>query len=512
MESSTKVPRYNSTDESASGEFRGAHVPSQQQSWKAGKTSQFAVDDAASVPDALAPLTAEQQNAADCLVRCCKIASRQGKSRPQLWNFGFQAGAGCGKNYTAAHPTGLLAQLRGAGFSVGIAAPTHIACSVSREYLQKSGIQIETRTLHSILGMKPVKDGAQQRFLPIGESSLDLFDVLLIDEASMVSPQLFWEAQKQRQHQVFIWMGDPSQLPPVSEDSSDFEISPALDEQNLLDVYQLEETHRFGGPLLEKATLLRTEPGEWRARWKAQGDSIRTVPDEFDLRDAFGKQLKAGDGSVRMMAYTNRRVDYWNRIAHARLFGGKADPYLAGMTLLSRQSITPNAVHKDDRKYIQGEPLQLWGSSYEIDILEDVEQTKISLDEQPSEWAPFDAWLIKAHSPFTRQEHWVQVLHESEKGRFQGYLKDIANYAKRSKGEKRQELWSLFWTWKESFADVQPAYASTVHRAQGQGIDHVFLDLLDLKRTGQKSPELAQALIYTASTRARKSITALGEE
>lgn len=466
----------------------------------AAETANAAVEGATAEQETIPPLTAEQKELSDDLVLFAK------HDPSGLKNFGLQAGAGCGKNFTSAHPDGFIAQLIKAGRNVGIAAPTHVACGVSREYLAKSGIDIEPMTLHSILGMKPIKNGGEKKFAPTGKGCLSDFDVLLIDEASMVSPQLYQEALDQKQpYQVFIWMGDPYQLPPVTEGRSKHQLSPAI-ELPPKSIFELTETHRFGGPLLEKATRLRTDSNEWKARWTAAGDSIRTVEHEYDLREAFKKHLKANDHSVRMLAYTNKRVDLWNRIAHTRIYGCGADPYLPGMKLLTREPIQPTADRLNDKKPHRG---MLWGTSFEVDIVS-VSRASVTLEEQPKYWAPFETWLISAYSPITKDLHSIQVLDEAEESRFQGYLNSIGDAAKRSTAKKRKALWDIFWLWKDSFADVQPAWCSTVHRAQGQGIDHVFLDLLDLKNPGKYSPEMAKSLLYTAATRARKSITVIG--
>lgn len=506
----------NLSDNSLTKEFNGVHVAPSRHKSRASQDSQQRVDRAtadlaqAMAYGGVAPLTDEQQDASDQLYSDCMGGGFQG------WNFGLQAGAGCGKSFTAAHPAGFLAQLMKTGFRVGIATPTHIAANVCREYLLEAGIDIEPRTLHSILGMKQVRRGGEQTFAPSGKSALGLYDVLLIDESSMISPQLFDEAQKQREEQVFIWMGDPHQLPPVAKGNGGFAISPALDSSRLDGVSELKETHRFGGPLLEKATRLRTKPLEWKARWEASGESIRTVADEFKLKDAFGEQLIASDGTVRMLAYTNAAVDYWNKIAHLRIYGAGTDRFMEGMKLLTREPITPNAVDDEElsareRAELKGQ-FTLWGASYELEIL-NVEQKKVFLYDQPQDiWPKFKTWLICAKSPISNQVHWFRVLHESEHDRFKSCLSFIADMAKeKERGEdERKELWGIFWRWKESFADVQPAYCSTVHRAQGQGIDHVFLDLDDLRKPGKYQPKMAKALMYTAATRARKSITTVG--
>ena len=53
--------------------------------------------------------------------------------------------------------------------------------------------------------------------------------------------------------------------------------------------------------------------------------------------------------------------------------------------------------------------------------------------------------------------------------------------------------------------DLRLAYASTVHKAQGAELDHAALVLPD-----RDLPLLSRELLYTAVTRARRSVTVVG--
>lgn len=65
--------------------------------------------------------------------------------------------------------------------------------------------------------------------------------------------------------------------------------------------------------------------------------------------------------------------------------------------------------------------------------------------------------------------------------------------------EKKQ--WNYYFDLSRMFDDVTYAYALTVHKAQGSGIDHVFLDTEDLKYC----PDL-QKMLYTALTRTKTRV------
>ena len=65
--------------------------------------------------------------------------------------------------------------------------------------------------------------------------------------------------------------------------------------------------------------------------------------------------------------------------------------------------------------------------------------------------------------------------------------------------EKKQ--WQKYFDLSRTFDDITYAYSLTVHKAQGSGIDYVFLDTEDL----YGCPDL-QKILYTALTRAKMRV------
>jgi exodeoxyribonuclease-5 len=56
---------------------------------------------------------------------------------------------------------------------------------------------------------------------------------------------------------------------------------------------------------------------------------------------------------------------------------------------------------------------------------------------------------------------------------------------------------------EETFAQVDYAYAMTVHKSQGSTFDHVLVDVPDLMTSGG----MQARILYTAVTRPAKSLT-----
>jgi exodeoxyribonuclease V alpha subunit len=59
----------------------------------------------------------------------------------------------------------------------------------------------------------------------------------------------------------------------------------------------------------------------------------------------------------------------------------------------------------------------------------------------------------------------------------------------------------------ERLSGLEPAFAMTVHKAQGSEFDRVLLVLPE-----EKSPLLSRQILYTALTRARKQVRILGTD
>lgn len=452
-------------------------------------------------------LSQEQKDAVSFLVSRC-VTGRRNRTRQQL---GFQGGAGTGKSLTSAHPEGLITSLESRGLTVGVAASTHIAADVLRDYLSRAGINIEVTTVAAVLGLREVRRGGNRTFEPKGKSRLSDVDVWLMEESSMLHADVVrMIRQQQTPGQSIIFMGDGAQLCPVEPGEGEFKLSPAIDLPSD-DVVELQQVRRFTGVLLGKATTLRLDPDHWKERWKPGYDSqsvIDCVANSDELRKLFKAELvercreggSCAENDSRMLCYTNRQVDYWNRCAFNALYGGEAEPYQLGMTLLTRDAIAVS-----DRRDDGGKTL-LWGTSAPLKIQSDPQPACVRFRWEDTTSTLWDYWEFESFSTRTEQMETVRVLDPSQQERWKKEKMRLAKLAGSNKGR-----WADFWTLYDHFADMQYGWASTVHRAQGRGLDTVYLDLADLAAVGFRgTPKLAQSLIYTATTRSRRRIVCVG--
>ena len=102
----------------------------------------------------------------------------------------------------------------------------------------------------------------------------------------------------------------------------------------------------------------------------------------------------------------------------------------------------------------------------------------------------YQYWQVKVQ-PEGDKPQTLLILHEDSKKLHSQQVKYFAS--------KKQ--WSYYFDLSRMFDDVGYAYALTTHKAQGSSIEHVFLDVYDMRGCSDR-----QKLLYTSLTRAEKQV------
>lgn len=117
----------------------------------------------------------------------------------------------------------------GTRYFVAVSAPTNKAVSVLAKMAPRHlRDKVEFATIHSLLGLTAEIDAeGHETFKPSNKrdkrASFAAFDIVLIDEASMINAELWGllqEAMARYTDVKIIFMGDAAQLPPVNEEIS----------------------------------------------------------------------------------------------------------------------------------------------------------------------------------------------------------------------------------------------------------------------------------------------------
>lgn len=412
------------------------------------------------MPEAIADLSTEQQQAYETILGRLHSKERFTSLR------GF---AGTGKTYLVGR---LVETLLGEDQNVFLCAPTHKAAAVLRRTVPAAAHL--TRTLHSFLGLrlKPDLEGGY-RLEPEGDRSLPLGAVVIVDEASMVGREE-WQYIEPALGIWWLFVGDPAQLPPVNEDASQALNLPGATLSTIV-------RQAADNPIIQLATRIRQGELSVGATNFSNGHGVgvterRSALVEAAVRAFSSSSFERNPSTARILAYRNRTVRAYNRQIRALLHGEDVPRFVEGEWLVGRNT------------WWVDETVQLLNSE-EVRLLD--MQEEVSDDGVTGRWKVWNLLVEGGEQPSDRE---LVVLHESEHERFQERL---GRWAKEAREGERE--WEDFYTLKERFAEVDYAYAQTIHKAQGSTFESVFVDLRDTLAC--RPEEERQALVYVAVTR-----------
>ena len=311
---------------------------------------------------------------------------------------------------------------------VALTALSNKATKVLQSMAYRWGCEVDCMTCCKLLGLKPVidKETGGQKFEPDRDRKnlTTEYDLVVVDECSMINEEMWIllvnTVSNFTQRTQLLFVGDSAQLPPVGETQS-----PCFDQ--IIARSDLTDVIRYGGAIGLLAEDIRTHlerPAMPRAvsdRNQSNTEGIFTIPqphwETLMLRAFKSDAYSQNPDQVRVLAYTNARVNYLNNKIRAAIYGDKAARFMPGERLVAR-----NACMGRDGILLQ--------TSEECEV-------------QAAYLTRFEGWLVWELEVTTDedQERTLRVLHEDEQQR----LKEIlSNYAEQSSG------W-LFGTTKNSF-------------------------------------------------------------
>lgn len=424
---------------------------------------------------------------------------------PAHWAYTLKGYAGTGKSFTMAR---LIQDLVHDGVRVAVTAPTHQAVRVLGAMLPDA---TAGQTIQSLLSLKVKRQNGRERLVKASQKNhLEQFDLVIVDECSMVNAELFGylEAAATAAPCKIILTGDPAQIPPVNANGD----SPAF----LLPGPMLTEVMRqaMDNPILAYCTALRQtlERGDWQAPLPDscyQPDlrqGLHVMPGEAFtqfLHEAFvASDYDEQPNRFRVIAWTNAAVHHYNRtIQQLRYPHIGNEPFADGERVYLAEPLRPAHLIGSE------------GSTAE-DLLENTE-TPARLTAPPSRavhplYPALPAWQITVETEQNTYELWT--LDPSGQKDYDGLLKTLANQIKllqplKDAGKVPQSEPPSWWQWyqlRDAFATVRPAYAMTAHKSQGNTFENVFVDALDIL----KNPNRKEALqiLYVACSRATHNL------
>jgi exodeoxyribonuclease-5 len=473
-------------------------------------------------------LTPGQQTAYDALT-----AFLMGKTEHTLAV--LEGHAGTGKTFLVSRLLSALTQLD-MDYHIAIAAPTNKAVRVLKDKLLEAGATIaafgETesrirrrrpepgctcRSIHAFLGLKlKEQENGQQDATPDGESTLRDYDIVVIDECSMLDEGLFKKITLERGQARILFVGDPAQLPPVK--NKGVALSPAFDRVDYK--LRLSEVVRQAkdNPIIRLSIALRQMiERNYRAEAVTLIEALPPVADGPKAALVSGdrqtlidywlyQQIECPDSDVRIIAYTNDRVQYYNQAIHQALYNDQnpALLFVPGERVIVHTQC-------EALKIIDARPpLRQYGV-----LITSEELTVEAVSADPHPLYPH----IAANTVYLRDDfggHWLVYIvldalaHAAEVNAHFDIWRQRKTQAEatgnpRERDQLKEQAKNASgkgWALKKAFAPLRHAYAITAHKSQGSTFDCALVDFSDLA----KMPDAFSfnRALYVAATRSRE--------
>lgn len=408
--------------------------------------------------------------------------------------------------------------------SIALAAPTGKAADRMRQSVTGHLIAIETpaepdrnlidncppaTTLHRLLGYSPGKDRFwHNQFNPLAEK------MIIVDESSMIDLSMMDHLLRALQPEAkLILLGDADQLPSIEAGAvlRDLRRSKKAAEERkrvvvLEKSYRAREEDSAGKKILEMAAAVN----EGRLPAAERDDSALAVRKEVSEISFSGVENLAVDDEHRKNAFLNR----WYELLISDL-----------------SAINDRLVHKyrsGPAGFDQDSTLKLKEMFNHFERFRILCATKRSAGGTGSE--EVNAWFYQRWQEYLRQDgiatttgsHFLvgePVMMTRNDYTLRLYNGDsglVLNVKMQSaSGQRPAEPMAIFprsgsfvaYPLEALRGRLEPAWATTVHKAQGSEYDNVAIML-----PGNQVRTLTRELLYTAITRAKKSVVILGTE
>lgn len=420
--------------------------------------------------------------------------------------------AGTGKSYLIA--TFVESMLLNHKMKIAMTAPTNKAVRVLKDQADFNHENLEFSTIHSLLGLREQIDGfGNQKFVQMSKEHCRLgeYSILIIDESSMLSDELFLliypyiESGKL----LAIFMGDPCQIPPVGmKDSIPFD----TDKQSKykLKEYSLTTIVRqaVGNPIIECTMKLRTALGRPVSFPVKENKQLENSADGlywFDgtkktevvnlLKTYFQSQnFKMDSDFVKVVCWTNRSVDGFNRMIRKMIYGPEVKALEVGEKLIANKPIVDTNG--------EGEKTIIMSTNDEFEVLSfsvkhgNYKGTKL---------AYYEVSVLQEQFGYSAEKI-IRIIHESSQDDYNAiieHLKELAVAQKRGSYEAASK-WKDYYEFHEVFANVNYNYAITAHKSQGSTYQNCFVVETDID--ANKDIIERNRIKYTAMSRASKKL------
>lgn len=426
-----------------------------------------------------------------------------------LRSYVLQGYAGTGKTFLMSMFVEYI--LSATKLKVAMTAPTHKAVKVMNEMASYNSDNLTYATIHSLLGLREKIDHlGRQTFVQLRAEDCKVgeYQLVIVDESSMLPDELFNLLYEYVPKVKVIFVGDPSQIPPIGmEDSipltAEFQRDLDMKVGTLTKVLrQAEENPIIATSMKVRNAIGRSEVLPIRDNSYSENfDGIYFIgtahkKDFLTLLRAYynSPNFETDSDFAKVIAWTNKEVKAYNSLIRKMIYGENVPKYCEGEKLIANRVITNN----------DGDILFVNNEEFEIDSYEVVQAAYKGLD-----LIFYDARVVQRNLSFTKTKI-IRLVHEDSEQDYQNLLQSIVARAKEAKAGSYEAIdaWKEFYMLQEIFADVNYNYAITAHRSQGSTYENVFIIENDINRN--RNVVERNRIKYTAFTRPSRKLFIFG--
>lgn len=434
--------------------------------------------------------TEDQQNAHDGIIQFLEKGSN-------VYSL-LEGAAGTGKSTLTSHIIRHVLT-KGALFGkIVVCAPTWKAVRVVKKmFTPEEQANIDFLSMHSLLGLKhQITSNGKEIFKrdPNSVCKLGFYDLIVVDEASMVADELFMELDDQNYRGVkVLFVGDGNQINPVNHLHSIPMISEKRDDHNILH-FKLNEVVRQAkdNPIITTSQSVLSDDFKYIPGNKNMVEKTGVITlnnDNTILKKLLNlyfcnEKFDADADYCKVLAWTNATVNTFNNTIRKMKYGNVAKIVVGEKLIVDR-------------------PIKYEDSKIEVKFTtnEDLEVLEVEEDQRELHGKIYKFYRCSVKGDLITDE--INIVHEDSEAMFKMELAKMAESATKEKEIKvRIKKWREYYRFMEEFAAVKYNYAITVHCAQGSTYSNAFVIYHDVNRNNRKDEK--KRILYTAITRPKE--------
>jgi exodeoxyribonuclease-5 len=401
------------------------------------------------------------------------------------------------------------------GLKICFTSPTNKATKVLKNMSIKRGLNVECKTIHSLLGLTmKINRNGEEKLTPSGNSSFDKFDLVVCDEMSMVDSELFDYINKGvmfSSNAKVIFMGDNNQLNPVNETES-----PTFNIDNKIYLTEVIR-QKHGNPILDLCTTIRHQLDNNVYKMPAVETKTNEIGDigvhEVDNHEMMNiiyhaftdPKFDSDPDLIRVIAWRNKTVDWFNETIQKIRYPNLDKPFAIGEHFaFSKPMHTVSTFVEFNKNQIMYEG---WDK---IICPTETEASIVSLEEiepfvyEPNQRQISKGWIFTKHVV----RRYLVTCKLSDKSRHsfvipadKNELKMLTEFMSTCARTNMFGInWELFYLVQKHFTDIRQVYCITSHRSQGSTYSNVIVHAKDIFCNHNKEESLRS--FYVACSRA----------